>query len=289
MRILITGITGTIGTALSSLLLGEGHEIVGLSRDEFKQHHWPLKDRVKLYIGDVSNLDDCFLAGRGCDLIIHTAALKHVDKMELNPLQAIRTNIVGTSNLVKMRKGLNIDRLVLLSTDKAVYPINVYGNTKAIAERLVLQDEGMVIRYGNVINSRGSVIETFSKQAEKGAQVTITNSLMTRFFITIQEVASFIANLATDLTVESGLYIPPMKACYITDLAKAVYEVINPDKTPEFISIGMRPGEKINECLLGRYEDVKGYYHDCKGDLYSDRVERFSRDELFEIITGECE
>lgn len=291
MKILITGATGTIGTELTNLFLKDGHEVVGLSRDEFKQHHWPFKNKAQLFIGDIRSLDDCVQASAGCDLIIHTAALKHVDKMELNPTQSVQTNIIGTYNLVKARKLNRVDRITLLSTDKAVYPINVYGNSKAIAERFVLQDEGMVIRYGNVLGSRGSVIETFSKALKESNVVPITHMAMTRFFITINRAANFINEIGSDLTAQPGLYVPYMKACLITDLAKAVARNLGPMAPQDDIDFrvtGMRPGEKINECLFSRYEKKLGYYENFKGDLYSDTADQMGQSELDMLVNGEA-
>lgn len=290
MKILITGITGTIGTKLCEMLI-ENNEIVGLSRDEFKQHHFKFKNHknLKLKIGDVRSLDDCIDASKDCDLIIHTAALKHVEKMEANPKQAIETNINGTLKLLSAQSVNNVKKLVLLSTDKAVLPVNTYGHTKAIAEKLVLHASpfNIVVRYGNVINSRGSVLESFIPSIMKNFEVNITHKNMTRFFITIEDAANFIIN-TTFSKMPGGLYIPEMKAMPITLLAELVGECVadfmGVSPIPvKFNVIGIRPGEKLHECLSSKLENEEKSLMSNKAELFPKHL---MKDIIFRLLEG---
>jgi FlaA1/EpsC-like NDP-sugar epimerase len=277
MKVLVTGITGTIGSVLADKLLFYGHEVVGISRDEFKQAKFQYKNECEMVLGDIRDLDSCIRASRGCDAIIHTAALKHVDLMEKHPMESYKTNVVGTDNLLKCQRKFDIKQLVLLSTDKAVYPINVYGNTKAIAEKLVLSNpENLVVRYGNVLNSRGSVLELFKKQIPKKL-VTLTHEKMTRFWVTIEDVAEFIIDKFAH--EKTGIHIPDMKASSIKGLVKAIKSGMGVLGDIEYKTIGMRPGEKINECLYSRYEKINNE-EISRYDLYSDRAEQYHFDEL---------
>lgn len=285
MKILITGITGTIGTKLCEMLLKDGHEVVGLSRDEFKQHKFPYKNDVKLYIDNLREpmyLND---AAKGCCHIIHTAALKHVDLMEKFPLSCIQTNIIGTQNVLNAQMANDVPKVTLLSTDKAVYPINVYGMSKGIAERLVLQNpNNAVVRYGNVLNSRGSVIPMFAEQIKKGGPVKITDLRMTRFWIKIEDAAQFILDSIYEGI--KGLCVPEMKGARVVSLVEAIADVLGV-RYPEFEVVGIRPGEKINECLLTRTELVGQRGSGRHGDIYSDNCPEFYPDELIEMVRGE--
>jgi UDP-glucose 4-epimerase len=285
MRILITGITGTIGTELTKSLK-DTHELVGLSRDELKQSRFLYKNEVDMRLGDVRDSATVLDASRGCDLIIHAAALKHVDLMEMNPLESIKTNIYGTENILNAQHINNVERVTMLSTDKAVYPINVYGHSKAISEKLVLKKSknNQVVRYGNVLNSRGSVISLFKKQLEEEGLCKITDDRMTRFWIKIEDAAKLVLNAIH--SNEGGIFVPEMKASKITLLADAVLSEMhgmNCEARTKFI--GMRPGEKINECLKSRYETVIG--NSSTYDVYSDRVPQYSLKEMREMIKDE--
>ncbi len=252
MKILITGITGTIGTELTKRLKSV-HEIVGLSRDELKQSKFPYKNDVTLRLGDIRDPMAVLQASKGCDLIIHTAALKHVDLMELNPYESIKTNIHGTENILNAQVMNRVPRVTMLSTDKAVYPINVYGHSKAISEKLVMKasPNNQIVRYGNVLNSRGSVISIFKKQLEEEGICKITDDKMTRFWIKIEDAATLV--LKTVHSKEGGIYVPEMKASKITLLADAILSEMNGESCKAKTEIvGMRPGEKINECLKSR-------------------------------------
>lgn len=291
MHIYITGITGTIGTELTKICLENGHNVSGISRDEFKQHHFKYKNDVDLYIGNICDYEDVLDSMNNVDLVIHTAAMKHVEKMQEFPRRSIETNIYGTQNVLRAAKSKGFPKVTFLSTDKAVYPINVYGHCKAIAEHLVMQtNTNAVVRYGNVLNSRGSVLTTFKNTLKEQGKCFITHPAMTRFFIKIEDAANFVYSVATSPD-KTGLHVPKMKACKILDLAKAVNRVIYGESDRIYEIIGMRPGEKINECLKGRYEDVNGDYTNLptssKGDVYSDSVESFTDEELDELVASE--
>ena len=256
-EILITGGTGSLGNAITRLLC-ERYEPKGIriySRDEYKQKI--MKTEFEKYdipiaycLGDVRDLQRLKLASRGVDIIIHTAALKDIVKCENDPIEAIQTNINGSMNVIYACIDNNIKKCVLISTDKAVYPVNLYGMTKAVAERLFIDGNRYsphgtvfsVCRYGNVIASRGSVIELFQKQKNEGI-FKITDFGMTRFWITLQDVAQFVINSIVD-DDRGNIYIPKMKSVKIVDIAKK----INPDN--KLIEIGTREDEKLHECLI---------------------------------------
>jgi UDP-glucose 4-epimerase len=282
MKILITGITGTIGTELTKNLVGK-HELVGLSRDELKQSKFLYKNDVEMRLGDIRDLQSVVQASKGCSLIIHTAALKHVDLMELNPLESIKTNIVGTNNILQAQEYNGVGRVTMLSTDKAVYPINVYGYSKGVSERLVTgaSRHNQVVRYGNVLNSRGSVVSIFKKQLKENGVYNITHPMMTRFWIKIEDATNLILNV-----IESsggGVHVPEMKGSRVSLLADAIYsEMQEVDCEAKYNVTGLRPGEKINECLKSRYEVVSG--NDCATDVYSDSVSQYSLQEMRSLV-----
>lgn len=278
MKYLITGITGSLGTKVCEFLLKTpGNEVVGYSRDEFKQSELveKIKDkRLLLYLGDIRSSERFTESCRGVDTIFHFAALKQVDKLESNPEEAIFTNILGTLNVLHAQRTHSIKRVVLSSTDKAAFPINVYGASKLIAERLVLRNTNNVVcRYGNVLASRGSVVEKIVKRLVKDGKAPITNSNMTRFWISIEEAAEFITRQGLGPT--GGLKIPSMKACPIHTLVTVIASCMQL-KSYEMEHIGTRPGEKIDECLRTEYE----------GDAtYSNHAPRFTDFELGSLLS----
>ncbi len=270
MKYFLTGITGTLGRAVSNLLLKhDENEIVGFSRDECKQAKLNLHPRLTLYLGDVRDRDRVIEASRNCDVILHFAALKHVDKLEANPEEAISTNIVGTMNLLHAQRIHKIPKLLLTSTDKSVYPVNTYGMTKGIAERLVLRNpHNVVCRYGNVLASRGSCVESFVSTLKELGSVYLTDPNMTRFWVTQNDAAQFvISKIPANVT---GLQIPTMKAAPVHLIAQAVADVMN---IPSYqtIQVGVRAGEKTHECLKTEYEG---------GEFYSHHAEQFSISQL---------
>lgn len=261
MNYFITGITGTLGQAVCRLLLKENpnHTITGYSRDECKQSFLPKDERVTLYLGDIRDRDRLIEATRGSDIIFHFAALKHVDKLEANPEEAIATNIEGTANVLHAQRLHKIKRVILTSTDKAVYPVNAYGMTKGISERLVLRNpQNVVCRYGNVLGSRGSVLASLIKTLKTENCVYLTDPNMSRFWITIEDAARFVIAGQN----AHGLCSPPMKAAPLHLLATVVANILG-IKSYESKFIGSRPGEKISECLRTEYEGEEIFSHNA--------------------------
>lgn len=275
MKILITGVTGTLGReVLSQLLSKTRHKIIGYSRDEQKQRTIPAHKRLTLYLGDVRDRARLVESSRDVDLIFHFAALKCVDTLEENPEEAIATNVIGTENVLFAQRRNKIPRVVLSSTDKAAYPINAYGNTKALAEKLVLRNKNNVVcRYGNVLASRGSVIPTFVKVIKQDGIVPITDHDMTRFFIRIEDAAAFV--IKSGFEKNGGLKIPQMKASLMTNVALAIGDLLGKSNVT-FGEVGIRPGEKINECLRMAHEG---------DEVHSHTAEQFEHSELIDLLT----
>lgn len=260
MKVLITGFTGTLGTALiRKLIRVPGVEITGLSRDELKQanfaesiqsdfhlkHITPVP-RLHMMLGDVSDPD--MSRATGYDAIVHLAALKRVDRMEYEPWQCVRTNIIGTQNVL-YAAAVTGAKFILASTDKAVAPINVYGMSKGIAEKSVLNYcNGTVIRYGNVMASRGSVIPQFVKTLQESQpRVEITHPDMTRFWVYSNTIVDFFMEKILGDSCP-GLHIPTMRAAKVADVAAAIASILD---VPEYVTniVGVRPGEKLHEML----------------------------------------
>ena len=243
MKVFITGITGTLGTEVTRILLEKKCKVIGYSRDEQKQRNFPYKN-VTMYLGDVRDKDRLLEATRGVDVIFHFAALKCVDSLEANPEESVSTNILGTQNVLYSQRMNKIEKVCFTSTDKAVQPINVYGMCKSISERLVLRNhKNVVCRYGNVIGSRGSVVPMFKNTLEKENKVYITDNSMTRFWIRIEVAAKFVVHCAF---AEYGLCIPPMKASSVNQIAFCIAKSMSiEDFDVEYT--GIRPGEKIHE------------------------------------------
>lgn len=276
MKLLITGVTGSLGRAvLAKLLARPGYEIIGYSRDEKKQSEIPSHERLTLVLGDVRDQRRLTESSRGCDLIMHFAALKRVDTMEANPEECIQTNVEGTINVLGAQRTNKIQRVTLSSTDKACKPINVYGYSKALAEKLVLRNKNnVVVRYGNVLASRGSAIPTFIDAIKSGKRVDITDMRMTRFFMPIEDAADFVIESSAQSL--GGLKIKSdMKSCHITDLIEALAEIMK-RPSPEINLIGMRPGEKLHEDLVHGYEEK--FERDSRSNP-------FSRDELRRLLS----
>lgn len=255
--IFITGGTGSFGKACIETLLSEHDpKVVRIfSRDELKQSelqsHYAGEKRLRFFLGDVRDRDRLIGATRGADLILHAAALKQVPACEYNPFEAAQTNVIGSENVVAAAIANNVPRTLLLSTDKAVNPVNLYGATKLCAEKIVTQANALAadslarfasVRYGNVVGSRGSVIPIFLAQAEAG-QVTITDERMTRFWITLPQAVHFV--LSRLPLMEGGeVFVPKIPSMRVSEIAEAVA----PDA--EHKIIGIRPGEKLSEVLL---------------------------------------
>ncbi|WP_022671267.1 UDP-N-acetylglucosamine 4,6-dehydratase (inverting) [Hippea alviniae] len=256
--ILITGGTGSFGRKFTELLLKryKPKKIIIYSRDEFKQFEMSkvFNDKcMRYFIGDVRDKERLKRAFEDVDYVVHAAALKQVPAAEYNPMEAIKTNVLGANNVIDAALDSGVKKVIALSTDKAVNPINLYGATKLAADKLFIAANKMkgkrdikfsVVRYGNVMASRGSVIPFFMRLTEEGAkELPITHPEMTRFWITLEEAAEFV--MSSFETMRGGeIFVPKIPSMRITDLAKA----INPDA--KFKIIGIRPGEKLHETLV---------------------------------------
>jgi UDP-glucose 4-epimerase len=262
--LLITGGTGSFGRAvLKRFVPSDIGEIRVFSRDEKKQEDLRLKwrsDRIKFYIGDVRDYASILSASRGVDFIFHAAALKQVPSCEFHPMEAVRTNVLGTENVLEAAIANDVQRVVCLSTDKAVYPINAMGISKAMMEKVMVAKSrsagsATVIcgtRYGNVMASRGSVIPLFVDQIRRGESITITDPAMTRFMMTLEDAVELVLHAFTH--GQSGdIFVQKAPAATIEVLAKALCEVLG--KSDHKIRlIGTRHGEKLYETLLSREE-----------------------------------
>jgi UDP-N-acetylglucosamine 4,6-dehydratase/5-epimerase len=255
--VLITGGTGSFGQACLRTLL-EHHDVRAIrvfSRDELKQTElaarYPGEPRLRFLIGDVRDRERLVRATHGVDLILHAAALKHVPVAEYNPFEAVQTNVMGAENVVAAAIDNGVPHTVLLSTDKAVNPVNLYGATKLCAEKIITQGNAYAadspvrfatVRYGNVVGSRGSVVPLFLRQAEAG-ELTITDERMTRFWITLPQAVDFVISRVA--MMQGGeIYVPKIPSMRVVDIADA----IAPDATRRIT--GIRPGEKLHEVLL---------------------------------------
>ena len=258
--ILVTGGTGSFGQKFVQMVLEKynPHSIRIYSRGEHKQVEMERKfnnDKLRFFIGDVRDKERLYRAMNGVDIVIHAAALKHVPVCEYNPNEAVRTNIEGAMNIVDAAIDNGVDKVVALSTDKAVQPFNLYGATKLVGEKIILQanvysgkrkTRFSCVRYGNVIGSNGSVIPLFMKQREKG-ELTITDENMTRFWISLEEGVKLVF-YAIENMKGGEIFIPKLPSVKITDLA----DVMAPEAKKKII--GIRPGEKIHELLFSEDE-----------------------------------
>lgn len=273
--VLITGGTGSLGSTLVSLLHQryKCRKIIVFSRDEQKQQLMAkqlgaLIPELRFFIGDVRDFDRVKQAMENVNYCFNCAAMKHIEVCEYNPLEAVKTNVLGVANIVRACIECGADRAIQISTDKAVNPVNLYGATKLAAEKLFLaanfynRTQFKVCRYGNVIASRGSVIETWLNLKAQGIrEFPITDERMTRFWISLPQAAELVA---TTLMSDTKVGIPRIPSMRMVDVAKA----IDPDCTIKIV--GMRPGEKLHECLASPDEHIPG----CEEGFYSDRNDR---------------
>ena len=273
--LLITGGTGTFGNAvLKRFLDTDIKEIRIFSRDEKKQYDMRtalMNEKVKFYIGDVRNYESIEAAMYGVDYVFHAAALKQVPSCEFYPMEAVRTNILGTENVLNAAIKNQVKNMIVLSTDKAVYPINAMGISKAMMEKVMvakartMDEKGTVFcgtRYGNVMASRGSVIPLFVDQIKRGQPLTVTDPNMTRFLMSIEDAVDLVL-YAYEHGSQGDIFAQKAPAATIGDLALAVKELFNADNDIKII--GTRHGEKLYETLLTREElvraeDLGGYY-----------------------------
>jgi UDP-glucose 4-epimerase len=273
--LMITGGTGSFGnTVLKRFLTTEVREIRIFSRDEKKQEEMRIainNPKLKFYIGDVRNYDSIHQAMKGVDYVFHAAALKQVPSCEFYPMEAVRTNVLGSENVMSAAIARGVKRLVMLSTDKAVYPINAMGISKAMMEKFLvakarMQDQGETVlcatRYGNVMASRGSVIPLFVAQLKEGKPLTVTDPNMTRFLMSLEDSVDLVL-YAFEHGKQGDIFVQKAPASTVADLAQALQELFN--KNNPIRVIGTRHGEKLYESLISREEmakaeDLGGYF-----------------------------
>ena len=272
--ILITGGTGSFGKKCTQILLEryKPRRLVIFSRDELKQFEmaqdfsYEKYPCMRYFIGDVRDKERLYRAFRGIEYIIHAAALKQVPAAEYNPTECIRTNITGAENIVNVAADLGVKKVVALSTDKAVSPVNLYGATKLCSDKLFVaanafigaQTKYAVVRYGNVMGSRGSVIPFFIKKRNEGGPIPITDPRMTRFWITLEQSVNMVLR-AFEIAGGGETFIPKIPSMKITDLAEAIAPGM------PTVEVGIRPGEKLHESMITREDsrhsiDIGDYY-----------------------------
>ncbi len=281
--VLISGGTGSLGKQLTKLLLSEYRPkaIRIYSRDEYKQYLMRQEiddpeNKVSYFIGDVRDVDRLHRAMEGVDAVFHTAAMKQVPACEYNPLEAIKTNILGAQNVLNAAIDCGVSKIMNVSSDKGVNPVNLYGATKLCAEKIFTYGYSYAgtkdirfssCRYGNVFGSRGSVIPFFVELAKKGKPLPITHKDMTRFWITIEDVAQFIIERMCEMKGRE-IFVPKMPSMRMIDLAEIIVKVYRPERWIPLVKwyeeIGIRPGEKIHEVLItkeeSRYTEEKEKY-----------------------------
>lgn len=262
--VLITGGTGSFGKTMVHHLLDRGYEEIRIfSRDECKQEELRVKmgePRLKFYIGDIRNRESVDAAMQGVDLVFHAAALKQVPSCEFFPMEAVATNIIGSNNVVEASVKAQVECVVCLGTDKAVYPVNTMGMTKAVMEKIAQSvarrqddDETRVcsVRYGNVMCSRGSVIPLFVKQIREGLPLTLTDPEMTRFMLPLRDSVELV-EFAFENARQGDVFIKKAAACSLLTLAEALLDLF--ESKSEIKSIGVRHGEKKHEALASAAE-----------------------------------
>jgi FlaA1/EpsC-like NDP-sugar epimerase len=269
-RIFVSGATGSWGQTLITMLLKKYNvkEIICFSRGELQQVLMKRRfndPRLKFVIGDVRDYDAVKLATRNVDYIFHLAALKHVPVCEENVQETIKTNIEGTTNIVNAAIENRVRKVIDVSSDKAVEPINLYGMTKAVGEKIIVQANDLTdytkfvcIRGGNVMGSSGSVIPFFIEQIKSGGPIMLTDHDMTRFFLTLEEAIQLLFKASID-SIGGETFVMNMPACYIKDLAQVLMDVYGQVEIKE---TGMRPGEKLDEMLISHHESKLSYCYD---------------------------
>jgi UDP-N-acetylglucosamine 4,6-dehydratase/5-epimerase len=259
--VLVTGGTGSFGKKFIKILLEEKQprKVIVFSRDELKQHEMQVggynQENLRYFIGDIRDRERLVRAMHGVDIVVHAAALKQVPACEYNPMEAIKTNIMGTANVVEAALDAGVKKVLMVSTDKAVSPANLYGATKLAAEKLTIQSNAYAggsatrfscVRYGNVVGSRGSIVPLFLKQ-RAGGKITVTDDRMTRFWLSLDQGVRFVIDCIEQM--EGGeVFVPKIPSTKVVDLAKAIAP------NAEINIIGIRPGEKLHEMLISEDE-----------------------------------
>ncbi len=316
-KILITGGTGSLGQALTKRLLENDVDTIRIfSRNEEKQIKMQSNfsdRRLRFFIGDVRDKDRLTRALEDIDIVFHAAALKHVPIIEYNPFEAIKTNVIGSQNIIDACLEENVEKAICVGTDKAVSPLNTYGATKLLMEKLFVSADNylnknkhktkfIALRYGNVLGSSGSVVPFFINKIRAKEEITITDDRMTRFSITMDEALDFILE-SVEIGQGSDIFIPKLKAYSLTELKDAIFELYG--ETQESTK-GIRPGEKLHETLINFDEvrntidignkfvilkpDSKNSYRNSKTvelekGYSSDVTEKLSKDELKKLIS----
>ncbi|WP_347552741.1 polysaccharide biosynthesis protein [Pseudalkalibacillus hwajinpoensis] len=270
--ILVTGGTGSWGHELVKQLLDkQPNEIRVFSRNESSQvamkREFDQNDKLKFIIGDIKEKDGLIEATRDVDFVFHLAALKHVPVCEDQPLEAMKTNVIGTQNVIEASMINNVEKVVYISTDKAANPSNFYGFTKAMGERLIIHanvlksnTKFVCVRGGNVLGTNGSVIHVFKNHIQERGKIGITDMRMTRFFLTIEDAIKLLFK-ATYESKGGEIFVMKMPTCKIVDLAEVLIEASDKKKV-DLEVLGIRPGEKLHELLFSEYESQSTVYYD---------------------------
>ena len=269
-NILVTGGSGSIGQSIVKQALEDGAKHVKIfSNDEnglYEMEQIFTNKKIEYVIGDIRNSESVNSAVKGIDIIFHTAALKHVDRCELNPFETFTVNIIGTNNIVKAAVNENVEKVISISTDKAVNPIGVMGATKLLGEKLLSAEAFHTksktifasVRFGNVLHTRGSILPKIEDQIKNGGPITLTDKRMKRFFMTKNDAVKLIVN-ATNLATGGEIFVLKMPLLYLNDLFEVMKEILAPkygfkSKHIKTKIIGIRPGEKLTEYLLTDFE-----------------------------------
>jgi UDP-N-acetylglucosamine 4,6-dehydratase/5-epimerase len=293
-KVLITGGTGSLGQALTNRLLKMGVDTIRIvSRNEEKQIQMENKfndKRLRFFLADIRDLNRLSRALEDIDIVFHTAALKDVPKIEYNPFEAIKTNVIGSQNVIDACLEQNVEKVICIGTDKAVSPLNTYGATKTLMEKLFVaannyanpekhRTKFIAVRYGNVLGSSSSVIPRFINQIKSKQEITITDPKMTRFSITMEEALDFIIKVVK-IGKGSEIFLPKLQAYSIMDIKKVLTDLL--EDTNEKI-IGIRPGEKLHETLISKEEIRYSWEID---DMYMITNSIFDETKSFDPYTG---
>jgi UDP-N-acetylglucosamine 4,6-dehydratase/5-epimerase len=296
--VLITGGTGSLGQALTKRLLEQNAKIVRIfSRNESKQIEMESEfnddKRLRFFVGDVRDSERLFTALEDVDIVYHAAALKHVPKIEYNPFESIKTNVIGSQNVIDNSLRQNVEKVICVGTDKAVSPLNTYGATKLLMEKLFISANNYInrdkyrtkfvaVRYGNVLGSSGSVIPKFIELIKNNKSITITDPKMTRFTITMNEALDFILN-ATKFGQGSEIFIPKLKSYDMKTLIQTLTDLLG--ETKQEIT-GIRPGEKLHETLINNDEIRYTWNIDNMYMLSNPHYDLFNTHNLSETYDG---